>query len=187
MGLFDKIKSAFVSEDGTPVPPVASFAVRHDVVYAPVSGMLVSLEEVNDTVISGGLLGDGYGVLPVGSGIVYSPVNGRVSATNVTNHSIGISTADGIEVLIHIGIGTVNMNGKGFTRFVEANQEVKAGEPLISFDTEAIRAAGYDDVVVCVVSNPDDFKRISHVAESGTLLGGRPLVKVGDALLMVGR
>lgn len=187
MGLFDKIKSAFVSEDGTPVPPVASFAVRSDVVYAPVSGMLVSLEEVNDSVISGGLLGDGYGVLPVGSGVVYSPISGRVKATNVTNHSIGVATDDGIDVLIHIGIGTVNMNGKGFVRFVEANQEVKAGEPLISFDTEAIRAAGYDDVVVCVVSNPDDFARINHVAESGTLLGGRPLVKVGDPLLMVTR
>lgn len=187
MGLFDKIKSAFISEDGTPVPPVASFAVRQDVVYAPVSGMLVSLKEVNDSVISGGLLGDGYGILPVGSSVVYSPVSGRVKATNVTNHSIGIATDDGIEVLIHIGLGTVNMKGKGFLRFVEANQRIEAGAPLIAFDTEAIRASGYDDVVVCVVSNPDDFKGISHVAESGTLLGGRPLVKVGDPLLMVNK
>ena len=187
MGLFDKIKSAFVSADDATVPAKATFATRHDTVYAPVSGVLVDLKEVNDEVISAGLLGNGYGILPVGSDVLYSPVNGRVGATTVTNHAIGLSTEDGIEVLIHLGIGTVNMNGKGFTRFVEANQEVKAGDPLISFDPDAIREAGYEDVVACVVSNPDAFSNIAHVGDSSTLLGGRPLVKIGDPLLAVRR
>lgn len=188
MGLLDKIKSAFSMGSGDGQAPVsATFATRDDVVYAPVSGVLVSLKEVNDEVLSAGLLGDGYGIVPVGNGVLYSPVNGRIGATTVTNHAIGISTADGVEVLIHIGIGTVDMDGKGFTRYVEANDEVKAGQPLTSFDRDAIAAAGHEDVVACVVSNPDAFQKIEHVGDSNTLLGGRPLVKLGDPLLVVRR
>lgn len=184
MGLLEKVKSVFVSENGE-VPAKAEFATRRGVVYAPASGMLVSLKEVNDETVSGGLLGEGYGILPVGDGVLYAPVNGRVGATTVTNHSIALATEDGVEVLIHIGLGTVEMDGKGFTRFVEANDEVKAGTPLISFDREAIAAAGHDDVIVCVVSNADDFYAVDHIGDSSTLLGGRPLVKLGDPLLSV--
>ncbi|WP_346695564.1 PTS sugar transporter subunit IIA [Thermophilibacter mediterraneus] len=184
MGLFDKIKSAFVSSDGKLTPPEASFATRPDTVYAPVSGVLVSLKEVNDEVISAGLLGDGYGILPTGSNVLYSPVNGRIGATTVTNHSIAIATDDGMEVLIHIGIGTVNMKGRGFTRLVESNQEVRAGQPLMTFDVDAIKLAGHEEVIACVISNPDSFSAIEHVGETGTLLGGRPLVKIGDPLLV---
>ena len=187
MGLFDKIKSAFTSSDGAMVPPEASFATRPDTVYAPVSGVLVSLKEVNDEVISAGLLGDGYGILPTGAGVLYSPVTGRIGATTVTNHSIAIATAEGMEVLIHIGIGTVNMGGKGFKRIVEANDEVRAGQPLMTFSVDAIKLAGYEEVVACVISNPDAYDRIDHVGESGTLLGGRPLVKIGDPLLVARR
>ena len=183
MGLIDKLKSKFVSADGTFNPPDASFATRPDTVYAPVSGVIIPLEEVNDEVISTGLIGNGYGILPTGTGVLYAPVNGRIAATTVTNHSIGIATHDGIDVLIHIGIGTVNI--KGFRRFVEANDEVHAGQVLMTFDIEAIKAAGCDEVIACVVSNPDDFKKVRHVCASGTLIGDRPLVKVGDPLLTV--
>ncbi|HJA29802.1 MAG TPA: PTS glucose transporter subunit IIA [Candidatus Olsenella pullicola] len=185
MGLIDKLKSKFVSDDGTFNPPAASFATRPDTVYAPISGVIIPLEEVNDEVISAGLIGNGYGILPTGTGVLYSPVNGRIAATTVTNHSIGIATNEGIEVLIHIGIGTVNMNGKGFKRFVEANDEVRAGQVLMTFDVDAIKSAGYDEVVACVISNPDAFTKIRHVGASGTLIGDRPLVKVGDPLLTV--
>ncbi|MBM6775244.1 PTS sugar transporter subunit IIA [Olsenella profusa] len=184
MGLFDKIKSTFASSNGTITPPAATFATRPDTVYAPISGVLVSLKEVNDEVISAGLLGDGYGILPTGAGVLYAPVSGRIGATTVTNHSIAIRTEEGMEVLIHIGIGTVNMGGKGFTRLVEANDEVRAGQPLMTFSVDAIKLAGYDEVVACVISNPDAYARIDHVGESGTLLGGRPLVKIGDPLLV---
>ena len=86
MGLLDKIKSAFSTGSGDGQAPVsATFATRDDVVYAPVSGVLVSLKEVNDEVLSAGLLGDGYGIVPVGNGVLYSPVNGRIGATTVTN------------------------------------------------------------------------------------------------------
>lgn len=184
MGLFDKVKSKFISSDGTLVPPEASFATRPDTVYAPVSGVLIPLEEVNDEIISAGLIGDGYGILPTGNGVLYSPVNGRIGATTVTNHSIGIATPEGIEVLIHIGIGTVNMKGRGFKRLVEANDEVHAGQPIMTFDVDAIKLAGCDEVIACVISNPDSFAKIRHVGSSGTLIGDRPLVKIGDPLLV---
>lgn len=184
MGLFDKLRSKFISSDGVFTPPEASFATRPDTVYSPVSGVLIPLEEVNDEVISAGLIGNGYGILPTGSGVLYSPVNGRVRVTTVTNHSIGISTPDGIDVLIHVGIGTVNMKGRGFKRFVEANDEVHAGQPLMTFDVDAIKLAGYEEVIACVISNPDDFTKVRHVGASGTLLGDRPLVKIGDPLLV---
>ena len=149
--------------------------------------MLVSLKEVNDEVVSAGLLGEGYGVMPVGDGVLYAPCDCRVGATTVTNHAIGLSTENGVELLIHIGIGTVDMGGKGFERFVESNEEVRAGTPLMRFDRAAIEAAGHEDVVIVAVSNADDFAGIDHVGESGTLLGGRPLVKLGDPLLVVHR
>ena len=116
--------------------------------------------------------------------MLYAPVDGRIGATTVTNHSIAIATKSGIEVLIHIGIGTVNMKGKGFKRLVEANDEVHAGQPIMLFDVDAIKLAGYDEVIACVISNPDDFSKIRHVGASGTLIGDRPLVKIGDPLLV---
>ena len=185
MGLFDKIKSKFVSADGKLTPPPASFATRPDTVYAPLTGMLVSLQEVNDEVIPAGLLGVGYGIVPTTStGVIYSPVSGHVGATTVTNHSIIIAADNGMEVLVHVGIGTVNMGGKGFTALVSMGDEVVAGQPLLAFDDDSIKLAGYDDVVTCTITNADKFDRVDRVGDSGTLIGGRPLVKIGDPLLV---
>lgn len=183
MGFFSKIKGVTHSVEDIEAPVPAMFATRNDTVYAPISGMLVSQKEINDEVISQGLLGKGYGILPVGN-VVYAPVNGRVDVVTVTNHAIGILTENGAKVLVHVGLGTVNMDGKGFKRYVEAGDVVTAGQPILSFDDEAIKAAGHDDVVTCVVSNPQDFEPIELTGSSSTLLGGRPLVKVGDPLMV---
>ena len=141
MGLLDSLKSTFTSSGEASVPPAASFATREGVIYAPVNGVLVNLSEVPDETIASGMLGQGYGIEPI-TGTIYAPANGRIGATTVTNHSIGMITEDGLRVFIHVGLGTVEMNGKGFARFVEMGDEVKAGQPLISFDREAIKAAG---------------------------------------------
>lgn len=185
MGLLSMIKGVITNNGGDDKPMSATFATRPDTVYAPISGMLVPLKEINDTVVSAGLLGEGYGILPTGGSVLYSPVNGRVGATTVTNHAIGILGEGGIEILIHIGLGTVEMEGKGFSRLVESNRRVKAGDPLIVFDPAAIEAAGHENVVVVAVSNVDEHTSVEKVGDSGTLLGGRPLVKVGDPLLLV--
>lgn len=185
MRLFDKIRAPFTSSEDGETPPQASFAVRPDTVYAPLSGMLVSLQEIKDYTISQGLLGEGYGVVPIGLGYIFAPVSGRIDVTCVTNHAISVVTDDGVNVLIHVGIDTVKMEGRGFKRYVESNDEVRAGQPILYFDREAIRAAGYDDTVVVVVANDGDFEKIEHVGDSQTLISGRPLVKCGDPLLVV--
>ena len=186
MGLFDKFKSKFVSPEGRANPPEATFATRPDTVCAPISGVLVSLQEFKDEVLPVGLLGDGYGIVPTtDTGVIYSPVSGVVGATTATNHSIVIATEEGVEVLVHVGIGTVNMKGKGFNGLVKMGDTVRAGQPLLTFSNDSIKLAGYDDVVTVTVSNPDAFARIDHVGDTSTLLGGRPLVKIGDPLLVV--
>ena len=174
MGLLDSLKSTFTSTGEASVPPAASFATREGVIYAPVNGVLVNLNEVPDETIASGMLGQGYGIEPI-TGTIYAPANG---------HSIGMITEDGLRVFIHVGLGTVEMNGKGFARFVEMGDVVKAGQPLISFDREAIKAAGHEDIVTVIVSELDRLKSIDHVGESGTLIGGNPLVKLGDPLLV---
>lgn len=183
MSIFSKFKTLFHTVDGVETPIPATFATRDDTVYAPISGMLVSRKEINDEVISEGLLGEGYGILPVGN-VIYAPANGRIDMTTVTNHAIGLLTATGAKIIIHAGLGTVQMNGKGFTRYVEAGDTVTAGQPILSFDAEAIKAAGYDEIVTCVISNPQSLDTVHLMGSSNTLLGGRPLVKVGDPLIV---
>ena len=166
MSLLNKIRTSLFTPSEDTVPEPASFATRADTVYAPISGVLVSVQEINDEVIASGMLGDGYGIIPVGN-TIYAPNNGRVNTVTVTNHAVGIMTDAGVEVLIHVGIDTVKMEGKGFMRHVEA-----------------IKAAGYDDMVTVVISNPERFRKIDHVASSNTMIGDRPLVKLGDPLLV---
>ncbi len=183
MSIFSKFKTLFHATDDTKIPVPALFATRSDTIYAPISGMLVSRKEINDEVIAEGMLGEGYGILPVGN-IIYAPASGRVDMTTVTNHSIGLLTSNGAKVIIHAGIGTVAMDGKGFTRYVEMGDTVTAGQPLLSFDIAAIKEAGYDEIVTCVISNPQSLEEVHLVGSSNTLLGGRPLVKVGDPLMV---
>ena len=104
MSFFSSITSVFHSTENTETPVSATFASRKDTVYAPISGMLVDQKEINDEVISQGLLGKGYGILPVGN-VVYAPVSGRVDVVTVTNHAIGILSETGAKVLIHVGLG----------------------------------------------------------------------------------
>ena len=99
MGLLDSLKSTFTSTGEASVPPAASFATREGVIYAPVNGVLVNLNEVPDETIASGMLGQGYGIEPI-TGTIYAPANGRIGATTVTNHSIGMITEDGLRVFI---------------------------------------------------------------------------------------
>ena len=185
MGLVEKIKNAMFKPDGdskTPAP--ASFATAPGTIYAPVTGTVVTLDEIHDEAISSGFFGEGLGIMPQ-VGVVYAPVSGRIGATTVTNHAIGMTMAGGVDILIHVGIDTVEMNGEGFARLVGSNQEVKAGTPLLTFDMDAIREAGHDDVVTVVVTNYSDYGNVDNVSDSSTMIAGHPLVKVGDPLLVV--
>ena len=122
------------------------------VVYAPLKGKRIPLEQVEDTVFSQKLLGDGIAIIPEDT-TVLAPVSGEVVSLFETHHAIGIRSKDGMEVLIHIGIDTVELGGKGFQSFVRKGEQVSLGQRLIAFDREQIKAAGYDDTIMLLVLN----------------------------------
>jgi len=145
-------------------------------IVSPLKGTVVSLSEVNDAVFSQKVLGDGAAVLP-SEGKVYAPVDGTVSTLFETKHAIGLTTEDGIELLIHIGIDTVNLQGKYFTAHVKAGDVVKKGDLMISFDSEAIQKAGYEIVTPVLVTNVAEFESVCS-DKTGE-------IQVGEVLLTV--
>lgn len=123
-------------------------------------GRAIPLEEVNDGVFSAGIVGRGLAVLPTDN-MVYAPADGEVAALmGDSKHACGLKLENGVELLLHVGIDTVDMAGDGFEYFVSMGQKVKAGDPLIRFDREKIAAAGHRDVTVCVIPNEGDVKNI---------------------------
>lgn len=163
-------------EDTARIPSGVDVTPQEDVLVACASGEVIPLSEVADPVFNGGLLGKGCGIRPV-DGMLYSPADGTVTCTTGTNHAIGITTDDGIEVLMHIGIDTVEMRGDGFTLLTEKDARVDAGQPLISFDRDKIGAAGHDDVVIMVVSNTAAFSDVT-VDRDGTISAGQALLGI---------
>lgn len=124
---------------------------------AYVTGKAITIEEVEDGVFSEKILGDGMAICPE-EGKLYAPADGKVvTVMEDSKHACGLELAGGIQILLHVGIDTVELNGKGFTYHVSENQEVKAGDLLIEFDRDIISAEGFRDVVVMVVvENNDD-------------------------------
>lgn len=121
---------------------------------------MIPSEEVPDETFAAGVLGRGVGIEHT-EGIVVAPFDGVISFTADTKHAVGISSADGIELSIHVGVDTVAMKGDGFQCFVTEGQKVCIGDKLISFDQEKIAAAGHPDVVVVLVSDSDDHKDLA--------------------------
>ena len=129
----------------------------------PVHGKVIAREDIPDETFAAGILGDGVGIVPE-SGIVYAPFDGTVSSVAETQHAVGLESGD-LEVLIHVGVDTVNMNGDGFKCLVSEDEEIKAGQPLIMFDIDKIKAAGYSDTVVVLLNNAEDFDDFEVVNE----------------------
>ena len=125
-------------------------------VKAPVSGRVLALTKVADAAFSTGALGKGAAVVPE-QGEIVSPVNGRVEVVYETKHAIGLVTDDGMELLIHIGMDTVNLGGKYFTAHVKDGDLVKEGQKLVSFDLEALQKEGYDVTTPVVVTNGAEY------------------------------
>ncbi|MBQ3664181.1 MAG: PTS glucose transporter subunit IIA, partial [Clostridia bacterium] len=147
-------KEASVEE--TPAEPMPS-VVRCEAgeLLQPCKGAVIARDQIPDETFAAGILGDGIGVVPE-EGIVVAPFDGTVTSVFDTKHAITLEK-NGMEVLIHIGVNTVNMQGEGFTAYVEEGAEVKAGQKLLGFDREAIKKAGYNDTVVMLLTNSDDL------------------------------
>ena len=129
------------------------------ILASPLKGRVIPLSEVPDETFASGVLGDGVGIQPA-EGKVYAPFDCTVAAVFDTKHAIGLETSDGVELLIHIGMDTVKLNGEPFTVYVEAGETVKAGGLLVEFDMDKIKAAGLDTVTPVIVTNPGKYKSI---------------------------
>ena len=124
----------------------------------PAKGEVIAMEDIPDETFSAGILGEGIGVKPE-EGVVYAPFDGTVTSVFDTKHAITLEK-NGMEVLIHVGVDTVNMKGDGFDAFVKEGDEVKAGQKLLTFSKEKIKEAGYSDVVVMLLTNSDDMENV---------------------------
>lgn len=143
-------------------------------IQSPLSGELVPLTEVEDEVFSSGAMGKGAAILPT-DGTLVAPFDSKISSFFPTKHAIGLTDENGIELLIHIGMDTVQLNGKHFSSSVEEGQEVKQGDTLVNFDVEAIQQAGYSVVSPIIVTNTDSFKQVAseksrHVEPNDTII-----------------
>ncbi len=132
------------------------------ILASPLKGRVIPLSEVPDETFASGVLGDGVGIQPA-EGKVYAPFDCTVAAVFDTKHAIGLETPDGVELLIHIGMDTVKLNGEPFTVYVEAGETVKAGGLLAAFDMDKIKAAGLDTVTPVIVTNPGKYKSIKII------------------------
>ena len=119
-------------------------------------GKVIPYTEIPDPTFAAGTLGEGVGIEPE-EGVVYSPVDGEIGSVAESKHAIGIEGPDDMEILIHVGVDTVEMNGEGFTPLVEEGDEVKKGQKILVFSKEAIKAAGHPDTVVFLLTNSDDY------------------------------
>ncbi|WP_377802910.1 beta-glucoside-specific PTS transporter subunit IIABC [Bacillus amyloliquefaciens] len=145
-----------------------------EIIHSPIKGEVKALSEVNDSVFSGGMMGKGFAILPE-EGAAVSPVEGRVTAVFKTKHAIGITSARGAEILIHIGLDTVRLDGRHFEMHVKEGDAVAPGDLLITFDIEEIKAAGFDVITPVIITNTDQYS-FTDVKKSG-------MVKPNEALL----
>lgn len=151
--------------------------LSQETVAAPLTGTVVALSDVQDPVFSSLALGKGIAIEPT-SGDVVSPVNGTVTTIFPTGHAVGITSENGAEILIHVGMDTVSLNGQGFTKHVEAGDAVVAGQKLVTVDLEAVKAAGLPTVTPVVVTNTADFEDVLTTQEGQVVAGDYLLTAV---------
>ena len=168
--------SAVAKETAALANEATTALLSEETLVSPLSGNVVALENVNDPVFSSGAMGKGLAVKP-SEGVVYAPADAEVTIAFETGHAYGLKTASGAEILIHIGIDTVSMNGNGFEKLVAAGDKVKAGTPIAKFNVAKIAEAGLDDTTMVIVTNTADFAEVSPLAE-GTIAHGADFLKV---------
>lgn len=139
-------------------------------VISPVKGDLIPITDVNDDVFSTKMLGDGFAIEPI-DGAVVAPLSGKITTLFPTKHALGITTDKGLEVLIHMGIDTVELKGAPFDVFVKMNQEIKAGDKLAQIDWDKIKQAGLSDTIIVVYTNMDLLNSVSDVDPRPILAG----------------
>ena len=148
----------------------AAPVLTDETILSPIVGSIVDLKDVNDPVFSSNAMGQGIAVKP-SEGVVYAPADAEVTIAFATGHAYGLKTTKGAEILIHVGIDTVSMNGDGFDQKVAQGDKVKAGDVLGTFDATKIAAAGLDDTTMVIVTNTADYVSVTPVAEGAVTKG----------------
>lgn len=168
MGFFDMFKK---KAEPAPAPVTWPFIVAADA-----KGTVVPMESIPDDVFAQGILGQCCGIDP-SEGKVYAPCDGTITQAPDTLHALGIQATSGVEILIHVGVDTVEMNGDGFAANVKMGDKITKGQLLLTMDLDKIKAAGHPAVVITVVTNTDDFSGVELVT-SGEVEPGADLLKV---------
>ncbi len=166
MGFFDKLFGTKKVEK----PEAIAVTTEKGAVYAPAAGKVEPMSSLPDPVFSSGAMGPCLGVWPA-DGNVYAPVSGTVTAA--MPHAFGFLGDDGVEVLIHVGVDTVEMKGDGFTVHVKKDEHVTAGTPLLTFDKKKVANAGHPDVVMTIVTNADDLASVEAVGAGEVAVGAK--------------
>lgn len=146
------------------------------VIGSPAAGKLVSIKEVSDPTFSGEVLGKGAAIIPE-DGRFYAPADGTISTIFPTGHAAAITSSDGVEILIHIGLDTVKLEGKHFTIHAAEGQEVKKGDLLLEADLDQIKAEGYDIITPVIICNSDEFAAV-EMMEPGEAAQGDGILKL---------
>lgn len=168
MGLFDFLKG---KEQAAPAAAVTFPAI----LGAPSKGTYVPMNQIPDEMFSQGIMGVCCGVAPE-EGKVFAPIDAKITQLTDTLHAIGME-AGGMEILIHVGVDTVEMNGDGFSNSVKLGQNVKKGDLLLTMDLEKIKAAGHPATVIMAVSNTDDFSSVEEIG-SGEVQAGDDVLRI---------
>ena len=145
--------------------------------FAPLSGKVVALDEVPDPVFAQKMMGEGIAIEPI-EGKVVSPVDGEILQVFPTKHAIGIKAENGAEILIHIGLETVALNGQGFTDHVSGGSKVKKGDILITFDLDFIKKEAKSTITPIIITNTNDMETIENIAPDTVTAGEHPLLTV---------
>lgn len=167
---------SFKFEKELDIPDMKEVILENELLINPIPGKVIPLSEVNDGAFASGALGKGFAIEPT-EGKVVAPFNGKVVAIFPTKHAIGLVSDKGVEILIHVGLNTVELNGQYFDTLIEADQEVEKGQVILNFDLEKIKEAGYDTHVPVVVTNTMQYETIELV-EEGQLSEGTPVLTV---------
>lgn len=166
-----------VAEVDEVVEAAQMVGLQNEAVATPVEGETVALETVNDPVFSSGAMGSGIAIKP-SQGVVYAPADATVTVAFETGHAYGLKTDKGAELLIHVGIDTVSMAGKGFEQKVQSGAKVKAGDVLGTFDAAAIAEAGLEDTTMFIVTNTAEYEQVAPVAAGQTVQKGSEVLSL---------
>ena len=170
MGFFDKLFGGKTEQEET-----VKFFGQSKTVLTPIRGKVLAQADIPDETFAQGILGPGCGIEPTGK-TVYAPFDGTVEQVASTLHAVGLTSEDGMEILVHVGMDTVELKGKGYELFVQTGDHVQKGQLLFRFDMQAIAAAGYTLTTPVIVTNSSRFARIEPLL-SGRVTAGQQLLR----------